>query len=825
VIEKSPIPSTPDTPTDTGDSSGKGGENNKADTATASKNEEQPPKKTPQPTVESKSDLQTLIANLRSKEIRVRASACEGLGKLGPAARPAIPLLVETMRDDDNTLRTAAGTALDNIGLFDKTQLDLILSCLTDKQVEVRRFAVRSLRELECDDAKVCRAVVKLLADSDSGIRKDVVALLGRFAETAPSESLTALLRALGDSELRAIAMEELKKFSPLDAGDVPVLRQALKGKTAEARTYAVRQLGHLGPKAKEAQLDLTESLKDAKGDFRHLVVLALVAIDPDKFGGIAGQLAALTDEEAGLRQRGALALTESHEEGKMAIPALIALLNDKDAQVRVAALLALEKIGAGTKAKDAVSATAKLLKDSEANVRVAAVLLLAKIGKEPDAFLPQLIESLKDENSDVRANTLVVLGMQGRNAKDAVGQLRRSLVLKEEGKDRALVLWSIGKIGPDAKAAVPDLIQMLKEQDENRRVPILDALAGIGKPAVSPLVDALKERDPWIRLGAVQALEKMGPTAKGAIGPLSGRYTGDPMPEIRSAAKKALAAIQAKEPEPFTYPKAPPLARPKPALLAFSGLQPVNEDKKPDNKPVQMKPPGQLGDLVTQLRSNDAKERLTAIRELGGMKAGAKPATRELCALIVRSKDAERQAAFEALEQIDPGLYARCVPLVVGTNQQQALIDLSAMKSRGHDALPIVLALAKIDHLRTRGRLAFEIMAAAAAIAPGEPEVNDLLLMIASDVQFQYAVPTALKHLSDWAKQDPKLRTRLLEFIQRQLTTGRETHAVELIQTLGKVGPEAKEFLPLLKKLKLSEQAGVRDAAKAAVEQIEKAQ
>lgn len=56
-----------------------------------------------------------LIEDLKDKNPTVRAKAAEGLGRLGQAAKPAIPMLSELMKDSDESVREAAMVALINI--------------------------------------------------------------------------------------------------------------------------------------------------------------------------------------------------------------------------------------------------------------------------------------------------------------------------------------------------------------------------------------------------------------------------------------------------------------------------------------------------------------------------------------------------------------------------------------------------------------------------------------------------------------------------------------------------------------------------------------
>jgi hypothetical protein len=71
----------------------------------------------------------------------------------------------------------------------------------------------------------------------------------------------------------------------------------------------------------------------------------------------------------------------------------------------------------------------------------------------------------------------------------------------------------AMGKIGPDAKAAIPALIAALKDNDKEVRRAATYALSNIGpeaKAAVPALTKALKDKDGNVRVYAAKALEKI---------------------------------------------------------------------------------------------------------------------------------------------------------------------------------------------------------------------------------------------------------------------------------------------------------------------------
>lgn len=91
-----------------------------------------------------------------------------------------------------------------------------------------------------------------------------------------------------------------------------------------------------------------------------------------------------------------------------------------------------------------------------------------------------------------------------------------------EDPEVRLSAAVALGKLGPDARSAVPALIGALRDSDEvdafRVRFAIVDALASIGTAAVPDLIELLQDRDRGVRSSAVVALRGIGSDAKEAV-------------------------------------------------------------------------------------------------------------------------------------------------------------------------------------------------------------------------------------------------------------------------------------------------------------------
>lgn len=201
---------------------------------------------------------------------------------------------------------------------------------------------------------------------------------------------------------------------------------------------------------------------------------------------------------------------------GPRAVPALIEALKSDTEGVVGRAARALKQIG--PPAKDAVPALIARIDDNKGRSREDAEVIeaLMRIAPHRSEAVPALCAVLREPASNPnRTHAVVALGKMGVEAKDAVPDLIK--MLEEEpgkaGPIRFHAATALGQIGTEAKRAVPALIKLL--EDEN---------AGPGRRTV------------------VVALGQMGSAAKSAVDALK-KACGEAA--LRDAAEKALAKIE----------------------------------------------------------------------------------------------------------------------------------------------------------------------------------------------------------------------------------------------------------------------------------------
>ena len=172
--------------------------------------------------------------------------------------------------------------------------------------------------------------------------------------------------------------------------------------------------------------------------------------------------IAALRDKDKWVRKAAAGALGDIGPEARAAVPALIRGLNDPDKNFQLGCLIGLS--GAGRNSPEVIQlCTAKLLSDPDPNTRSWTASALGGMAVEPEAATKALVAALQDEAAGVRGSAAGSLGKLGPAASPAVPQLLKLLEQEEQNGGVPLsdiacwrILEAFEKMGPDARIAVP---------------------------------------------------------------------------------------------------------------------------------------------------------------------------------------------------------------------------------------------------------------------------------------------------------------------------------------------------------------------------------
>ena len=296
--------------------------------------------------------------------------------------------------------------------------------------------------------------------------------------------------------------------------------------------------------------------------------------------------IAALKDEDVRVRWIATYALGEPQADAETVVPILIEMVKNATERVPAGARLvqfrpfgdrgqyyflgpsrkdgdplriaAMQALGAfGRAAAPAVPALLDALRDPDMRIRWFAIESLALIGPDAKAAVPALIEAL-------RSRDVAAAGALRGVGTFMFGQM-------DDGPIRLIAAEALGRIGPDAKAAIPDLLagagrpgfagalrggpaalggigpdaaQAIPEFVRRivRGQPALvadwsrDALVGIGEASIPALLKVVGDDDPEVRMAAIETLDKFGTRAAPALSKLIAALN-DRVPKSEAAA------------------------------------------------------------------------------------------------------------------------------------------------------------------------------------------------------------------------------------------------------------------------------------------------
>lgn len=253
-----------------------------------------------------------LITGLEESKLpTVRIAAASGLGRIGPAAAPAIEQLCAGFTSDDPMLRWNAAFTLGKIG----------------------KAAVPKLRSLlESSDPQVVSAAVDAL-DWIGEDAREAVEDLQRLAGTASSPLL------------QLACTSALVKISGDTAAALPVIESMLQDENQDTRKACLERLGMLSGKAREFVPLILGCLEDPSGEVRAAATLALARIEEEPSRILETLTERLADPEGEVRANAAMGLARYGSAAASALPALRALQQEQEPRLVAIANGAIERI------------------------------------------------------------------------------------------------------------------------------------------------------------------------------------------------------------------------------------------------------------------------------------------------------------------------------------------------------------------------------------------------------------------------------------------------------------------------------------------------
>jgi HEAT repeat protein len=205
--------------------------------------------------------LQLLGRLLNSENEGLHDVTFEIIRRIGP---PAIPLLVDRLRDQRVSIRRSAVDALIDLAPYTEQIQPALRRALRDEDSRVVGDAARALGALHAKATPSVGALVTTLLHEEPYVRIYVAEALASIGPNAAAAT-TDLARALSDPipGVRWAACEALASIGPAAQSAVPQLIKALNDQFLYVRIFAAEALGSIGPKAHAAREPLQVAAND----------------------------------------------------------------------------------------------------------------------------------------------------------------------------------------------------------------------------------------------------------------------------------------------------------------------------------------------------------------------------------------------------------------------------------------------------------------------------------------------------------------------------------------------------------------------------------
>jgi HEAT repeat protein len=191
------------------------------------------------------------------------------------------------------------------------------------------------------------------------------------------------------------------------------------------------------------------------------------------------------------------------------------------------------------------------MFSDESSKARGTAAYVLGEFGPSAAPLVPALIETLEKELTrdpgDVNLRQVLVGTIRriGPAAEPPV-RLLRDLVRKQQLGLYNFSIEALGGIGPGAKVALPEILEVMSHDEIGARLVAAQAVWRIERNSdlsVPVLLHGLTAKENYWRQKACEVLAEIGPPGKAAA-PKLRELLNDPSDEVQKAAKEALDKI-----------------------------------------------------------------------------------------------------------------------------------------------------------------------------------------------------------------------------------------------------------------------------------------
>jgi HEAT repeat protein len=370
---------------------------------------------------------------------QMKTNALEGLGKIKPASPEILAAMIKAMEDGNIAVRHKALLTLRNISLGEPEVIEgLIRVCGMDSDTNMREWAAEALGNMGQKSITAIPKLRQLLQDKHIGVRISAAGALWKIAGISDG-ALPLLTQALLQANEwdRQSALEVLGKMGVAAIPAVPVMVEAIKDPNNMVRRAALNAIGALGTAAIAATPAVVQAINDRDDLTSHAALKALPRISTPSVAVVPALISCLAPTRGAIVRREAAELIgEIGPPAAEAIPDLIRLLNDSDELCRQAVAESLGQM-------NGVAASA------------ITALMEARMGPRhahADPIMADLMDSLW--RGTIETSIVAI----ANHSSDALATVKAYL-RKVDSSQAPIVIGILGKIGPKASPAVPELL------------------------------------------------------------------------------------------------------------------------------------------------------------------------------------------------------------------------------------------------------------------------------------------------------------------------------------------------------------------------------
>ncbi len=591
----------------------------------------------------------------------------------------AIPALLNALENNDNDIRKNAASIIRSIEPTDKKLIPALIPALSDNDFNVGYDTAITLAKIGADAVP---ALLKVIKKGGQNSKRNAVYALG-FMDSVPQEAVPILIKILQNQDIyyRSFAATALGKSR--DPHAIHVLRQALHDTEKKVRAEAAKALGKLNDR--EVIPELTKLLKDEFIEVRIAAIEAMriIGITEDDTVTINSLIEIVqTTEDSDIKRAAIRVLGASSSESAVSILVAIARGQNQPQTMKIIALEALGSLGAV--AKTAIPHLVEIIRTDPWNNGHYAAKALGNMGSEA---LPVVLELLR-----VGGNIPYTI-FEDSAVKILVNEGIAAILHQLKGPrsyNRKVAIMALGKLSPEI-ANTPEikaeLVNALTDHLSSVREKAADALEQMGEAALPELIQLLRGEDDRLLTPAIKLLTRLG--AK-AVPSLTLLLSDENAIARRMAAKILIGLEDDAAPAVDALIKALNDEDENVQAFAASALSKIKKERKRI-----------ITAMLAQLTvSTSPRQEVTLIEALSDMKA--EEATPYLISALV--SETTRPAATEALGMMGKSAVLPLIDLIEKTNdldiKTSAIIALASIGLLAEEAIPTLVKTLKDPQL-----------------------------------------------------------------------------------------------------------------------------